>query len=545
MPAIKFIDMRDREKSERARLETLKADLELRKKQNGGALPDDQERQLKDIKNQLKDNVVDPLYKALDSQLTRLNVKVDDHDEGKLRSQLAGAAPLTDDEIKLTAVFGLLQLDNADPSNLRRFPSAVTRALGEYSAATDLVAKENLFDRVLEELREDGDIVQDGELRASQVAAVFRTLFAEGVQPTDSLLPLKVRTTLARIGAGADGGANAIVEIDLPDLETEADRQIVSDNLKALQAIYFSAMLEEMRFFQAMDVALEQWQLGMIVLSRGAAGNKFYQYWRKTPDRFSELERRSLYSRAFGIPGGEAVQGSPNREFKDLWLRFLSAVSSVARQFQVDNLLRSNIPVSVSQELVRQTGRDLATNLSLHGYGMAYFAATELQTQINEIKDLLSDDEVKSAYGARDMFQVIEQIILLSGGGVVNSIQKRVSANAGSVIIRWLADHSEQLAGIGYGEILSIQAIRNPLPRTAGDKPTTKPTDADLVNAVEQWIAVNGIQDATIEQQAQAAEPPRITSRPIQVPDIARDLLGDLPIPMSANTGNGRQHAYR
>jgi hypothetical protein len=402
-----------------------------------------------------------------------------------------------------------------------------------------------LFTRVLKVLVDDGDISQNGELRADQIANVFRNLRSENVLPTDPLLPLKVRTVLARITGGTNGESNGTVDIDLPDLETEADRQIVSDNLKALQAIYFSAMLEEMRFFQAMDIALEQWQLGMIVLSRGAAGNKFYQYWRRSTDRFSELERRSLYARAFGIPGGEAVQGSPNREFKDLWLRFLSAVSSVARQFQVDNLLRSNIPVSVSQELVRQTGRDLATNLSLHGYGMAYFAATELQTQINEIKDLLSDDEVKGAYGARDMFQVIEQIILLSGGGVVNSVQKRVSANAGSVIIRWLADHSEQLAGIGFGEILSIQGIRNPLPRVPGDKPTTKPTDADLVNAVEQWLAVNGIQDATIEQQAQAAEPPRITSRPIQMPEFARDIIGDLPIPMAANASNGRHHAYR
>jgi len=586
-----FIDMWDRDARDRERLEALKADLEQREKEQGG-LPRDQQILLKKTKDQLEfhklDNgqltekqkrkdklesnkpnlsdaekrelaeliellatatVLDPLFSGVRSQLISLNAIPEKdreqrpfiHKAGVLPSQRKAEpdATLSSQETKLIPVFGLLQLDNVDPNN-PRFPAAVPVAMGEYARGTDPISKENLFDRVLAELVADGDISQKGELRSEHVAAVFRSLRDDGVLPSNSLLPLKVRTALAKIGAGADGAANSTVDIDLPDLENEADRQIVADNLKALQALYFAAMLEEMRFFQAIDIALEQWQLGMIVLSRGAAGARFYDYWRKTSDRFSELERRSLYSRAFGIPGGEAAQGTPNREFKDLWLRFLSAVSSVARQYQVDNLLRANVPAGVSQELVRQTGRDLATNLSLHGYGMAYFAATELQAQINEIKDLLSHEEVKSAYGARDMFQVIEQIVLLAGGGVVNSIQKRVSANAGSIIIRWLADRADKLSGIGFGEILNIQAIRNPLPRVNGDKPTTKPTDADLVNAVEQWLAVNGIQDATIEEQAQAAEPPRITTRPIQVPDFAREMLGDLPIPMSAGAGNGR-----
>jgi hypothetical protein len=69
--------------------------------------------------------------------------------------------------------------------------------------------------------------------------------------------------------------------------------------------------------------------------------------------------------------------GSPNRDFNDLWLRFVSSVSAYVRQQRVDDLLRARIPNPVSQQLVRKAGRDIANNLSVHGYGMAYFIATE------------------------------------------------------------------------------------------------------------------------------------------------------------------------
>lgn len=542
---IVFTDLRDRDEKERNRLGALQAELELRLAENNGKLPADKQKLLDETIAKLRQPVVDPLFLNVQRHLRSLNVNVADHSKGRLPSQQAavpaaagnpaqGLAPLTDDEVRLVAVYGLVSLDSVDPAN-PRFGEVIPVAMGELTRA------EALFDRLMAILVDGGHINQGGELSTVQVANVYRTLRGQGASATDSLLPLKVRTALARIGGG-DDTASFATEIDLPNLEEHADRLIHADNLKALQAIYFAAMLEEMKFFQAMDLALEQWQLGMIVLTRGSAGTRFYEYWRKSNDRFSEIERRSLYARAFGIPGGDAVQGTPNREFKDLWLRFLSAVSAFARQIEVDNLLRSSFPAGVSQELVRQTGRDLATNLSLHGYGMAYFAATELQQQINEVRDLLSDADVRASYGARDMFQVIEQIVLMSGGGITNSIQKRVSAQSGAVIIRWLANNADKLSGIDFGDVIDRRAIRNPLPRTPGDKPTTNPSDSDLVNAVEQWLAVNGVQDSTIQEQAQAAEPPRSPTRPYPIPQMARDLIGDidLPMPMAASAGNGR-----
>ena len=44
-----------------------------------------------------------------------------------------------------------------------------------------------------------------------------------------------------------------------------------------------------------------------------------------------------------------------NRDFNDLWLRFVSSVSNFVRQNEVDNLLRASIPSAVSNQQVRKS----------------------------------------------------------------------------------------------------------------------------------------------------------------------------------------------
>ena len=307
------------------------------------------------------------------------------------------------------------------------------------------------------------------------------------------------------------------------------DVEIQRENLNAAQAIYFAYMLEEMRLPQVVERIVELFRSGLLPLGRGAAGDYLYNYYKKAADRITEGERRDLYMRLFGAPGGNPNGNEPNRDFNELWLRFVSAVSSFARQLTVDRMLRTNIPVAVSQEQVRKAGRDLAANLSLHGYGIAYFAATELQTMILEYRDKLSDPEIRGAFGARDMWQVIDQVNANYLGGTRNTHRYRTQARAGAVIIRWLANHHERLSG-RFGEVISLAALTNPQLR-GSDQPTVAPNDWDLVQACEQWLAVGGVQDASIEQYSQASESPVITSKPmIEMPQMAHDVLDQVGV---------------
>lgn len=565
-----FIDLRNRDIAERSRLGNELALLESRKAEEGPAFPPDLQKRIDAIRALLgtgttnpADGVVDPFFRAVRSALLNSGVGASAfHVGGVFPTQqppfLSGGnidpddVNLNESERTLAAVCGILALDNnARPEVGTRFVGAVSVALGEYAASRDL------FDRVLAVVAAEGlqtlsltppipgGVSGTGEPRvrdvrvvdAAQWVEVARSLRNEGVRADDVQLAAKVRARFQGVVGSPDTAAPSVIDIDLPDLEAQADVEIVADNVRALQAVHFSAMLEELRLFQVVDKLVELFQNGLLPFGRGRAGDLLFAYWKKGVDRLSEGERRNIYARAFGMPGGDPTVGNPNREFGDLFLRFASAVSEFVRQFTVEDLLRSTTPFRVSEEHIRKAGRDLAANLSLHGYGIAHYAATEMQTQINDSIAILSDPEVKNAYGARDMWQVIDQVASLELGGARNGIRYRTMATSGAVIIRWLAERAGILAA-GYGApIIDMAQVRRPLPRTPGTKATTHPTDRDLVDAVEQWLAVTGTPDARVEEYSQPVESPNFTSRPIQIPQAARDLLESVGV--QAGYGGG------
>ncbi|GAB3334091.1 hypothetical protein GCM10027359_06570 [Marilutibacter aestuarii] len=363
-------------------------------------------------------------------------------------------------------------------------------------------------------------------LSSRNVAAAVRRLANEKVSANDAWLASRIQNAYDMDTGVVSGAPPSSTSIELPDLDESTDVEIVRENLHAVQAIYFSWMLEEMHLPQVVERIVELFRAGLLPLGRGKAGDYLFNYYKRAVDRITEGERRDLYMRMFGAPGGDPNANQPNREFNDLWLRFLSAVSSFSRQLTVDRLLRSNIPVAVSQEQVRKAGRDLAANLSLHGYGIAYFAATELQSMIREYLEKLNDPEIRTAFGARDIWQVVDQVNANYLGGARNTHRYRTQAHAGAVIIRWLANHHQRLGG-RFGEVIDMNALTNRQLR-GSDRPTVEPNDWDLVQACEQWLAVGGVNDDHVEQFAQPVESPVITSKPIEMPAFARDALESL-----------------
>ena len=124
-------------------------------------------------------------------------------------------------------------------------------------------------------------------------------------------------------------------------------------------------------------------------------------------------------------------------------------------------------------------------------------------------------------------------------GGAKNGIRYRTMATSGAIIIRWLAERASVLSA-GYGTpLLNMAEIRRPTPRPAGQKPTTNPTDRDLVDAVEQWLAITGTPDSRVEEYSQPVEGPTTTSKPIAIPQVAKDLLDSVGVSAGYSGGNG------
>lgn len=285
---------------------------------------------------------------------------------------------------------------------------------------------------------------------------------------------------------------------ELPDLA--GGTEIVAENLRAVQTIYVAAMLEELKMFRVVDRLAQLFQLGILAVNRRSAGRSLYKYWRETPLRLSENERRNLYSTSFGIAGG-TDEATVNRDFNDLWLRFISTVMAYKRQSEATEL-EPGVLATVELD-VRRAAVELARNLSLHGSGVALYAALDLQKQIETSIKLLSDPDIKSAYGARDTWQVIDQVATIDLGGAANANRFRTMANSGSTIISWLATNVSKLRPNAQRAILRIKRSTNVQASLKELQFSAKSTDSELVNACEQWLAVNGVTDGQIEQHSQ------------------------------------------
>lgn len=367
------------------------------------------------------------------------------------------------------------------------FKNALTRALAEYNTYPALFLK--VYESLKKRSKTASTPNEEFKFKARQIGEIGRALVAEKTDPNDPQFTARFDRALSASLSGAVEGKSSTIDIDLPDLEAGTEADIIGDNVKALSAIYFSAMLEELKFFAVMDKVVEQFMNGALPIKRSSAGDPLYRYHREAQIRITEFERRGLYARSFGVAQGSVDEPMPNREFNDLWIRFLSAVSLYGRE------LKSLERRMVSSEQVFKTARDLAVNLSLHGFGLAHFAAIELQNLIRSTKDTLSNPDVLSAYGVRDVWQLAERVSNMYLGGAVNGVRQRTMASSGAAIIQWLATSAPSLVG----------AFRNLL------------IDDVLISHVERWLAVTGTPDAAVERYS---EPVALQSQRT-IPDFA------------------------
>lgn len=578
MNRILLVDLGERELKERQRLRARKQVLEtmLENSPTTGGISVSQHDELVEITRTLESDVVaDPFYRKVASTVTQrpwerlAGVAEDDDDDERTRPRhsktdyvhmygligsqrtpniIRGLGP---NEREIVGICGLLQLEGNTEPGRQGFVKKISAAQGEYREYRELFdaafeyldqkyavalrsqVQARLVDAAIYGVIDRGD-GKSGEpapapgdrvavLSGRNVAAVVRKLAGEGVSANDPWLASRIENAYEMQSGAVNGAPPSSLEIPLPDLEEATDVEIVRENLEAAQAIYFAYQLEEARLPQVVERIVELFRAGLLPLSYGKTGDYLYDYYKKSAERITEGERRDLYMRAFGAPGGDPSLNQPNREFADLWLRFISAVSAFGRQLSVDRMFRSQVPLSVSQEQVRKAARDLAASLSRNCYGIAYQFSKELKTLIIEYRDLLSDPEIRGAFGARDMWQVIDQVNANYLGGARNSHRYRTQARAGAVVIAWLARNHQRLTN-RFDEVIHTGALTNPQLR-GSERPMEDPTDWDLLQACEQWLAVGGVQDNRIEEYAQPVESPTITSKPIEMPQIARDIL--------------------
>jgi hypothetical protein len=582
---IRFRDLAQREKDARSALKLEQRRLEETKKKRN--LTDDEYvdlTRIDEVLSQKKELLVDPMFvgvrDAFNGTTGFLNKILLDHADGVLRAGPLPAGETKDgvpyskdaaatatrnaatiaeaDVVNVAHVLGLLALDGVVPPQVIKLSArnSAESAIGSdindpryedfttafYTALGSARGSRALAALVLPILQAEGDRDgsqkgSPGEVETREFAAVMRCLREKGVTPNEpGQLRRKVNECLDTLQSVGVNGAVSDLSIDLPDFNAITDYQIQKENVEAIGPMICAAMFDELKAFDVVDKLVEQSQNGMLPIGVSGAGTMLYAYWKDTPNRMSESERRNFYSLTMGIPGGPA-NAAANRDFNDLWIRFVSSVSSVVRQSTTDQLLRATIPAGINQQQVRKAARDLALNLSAHGYGMVNCAARDLQDQIAKMIKLLGHPDIMSAYGARDMWQVIDQVTTLELGGARNSARYRTLATCGAIITKWLSQNIKRFnTTTSLQKVIDVELVLSSDPPSAGVNATRQPTDYDLVNACELWLADTAVGDDRIEQLSQPRESPAMTSKPVAIPAVARELL-DQALPPGLGLG--------
>ena len=125
-----------------------------------------------------------------------------------------------------------------------------------------------------------------------------------------------------------------------------------------------------------------------------------YQYWREAPNRMSEQERRNFAAITLGIPGGDPGGRSTATSTTCGSASSRRSRPSSARTRWTRCCARRRPARSATSRCARPRAT-LPSNLSLHGYGMAHYAARELQEQIKFMIKLLQRPRDPSAATAR------------------------------------------------------------------------------------------------------------------------------------------------
>ncbi|HEY5712769.1 MAG TPA: hypothetical protein VIT38_12825 [Allosphingosinicella sp.] len=263
--------------------------------------------------------------------------------------------------------------------------------------------------------------------------------------------------------ATAPGLAFALDELGDIDIPDPVMARIDKAQLRALATLYLAADLEPAGIIPAVESLAGLASSGAASLDLAAAEPLVVAWWRQRGDRPGAPERNAFFSRLFGTSAGPvAAATGGNGEFE---VRMLELCESL---YKLDEMSTGGAyGASPQQGRVRAAARAAIGNLSEAGGGITAFMAGEIIAMLKEAFAILGHPALRGAFAARDLWGVVAGIGRLSRTSFRPASPYVRRGKAGTNIIAWLADVSDQLAGPGPGG--PIVAIGHPVIGSAVD----------------------------------------------------------------------------
>jgi hypothetical protein len=303
------------------------------------------------------------------------------------------------------------------------------------------------------------------------------------------------------------------------------DADLNTDNIRVIGLVYPLALLEKALPLRVADRVAELFMNGLLPFGQGAAGKALDDYYWEAEDRLNEAQRRSQYARMIGMPGGEvSKEVAPNKNFEQLFLRFISAVSEFTRQREVDRMFTTRTSIlATTDEQVRKCAFEVAQNASLYAWGGSFHIAARINRHLQRAIEILNQPPVLRVYAATNHWQVIERVAQQDFGGAPNWAKYSTMAQAASRIFDVLARNTPALSASASGIPFlfdPVLATNNggglALGNASSQAPSgLSPADTNqILTSVQLWLAVNGVRDDQVKQYAQPVEMTTVPSIP-------------------------------
>jgi hypothetical protein len=302
-------------------------------------------------------------------------------------------------------------------------------------------------------------------------------------------------------------GEPAAGSLELPPLsDTDGgDSEIVAENVRAVSMIYAAYQLEQVKLIPVIERTVEVWSNGQLALGYGPAGKALDRWYWDSFERMSDAARMMQFTRVLGAKGGEvSKEVQPNSNFNDLFLRFLSSLSEYDRQTRIADIVGNSRAGSVSDAQVRKAGRDLAANMSLYGWGGTQFAARRLNQDISNAVAIVMMPDIQSAWGVQSAWQVVERVCSQEFNFTPNVVKYRTMAESGKAILDLVAKYYNK-----WGSTTDNPLFCNHFDSQGtciGTFDITPDDQRKFMRHTEYWLAVNGIKDQQVEQNAEPSD---------------------------------------
>ncbi len=219
------------------------------------------------------------------------------------------------------------------------------------------------------------------------------------------------------------------------------DDEIRADDVRAAGVLYAAATLEELKLIELVERLNELNQNKMLSIGAGEASNLLHVFWDASYKRMPAPRRLAVYARTLGTPGATG-DVEANAEFAELFEALVTAIAE--------------------GEDIAPAAAELHANLAEHTDEATTKAAVELHKTLAEIGGVLSDLELRTAFKADGVWDLVEKVTEDWGGNAAAVDRTRKLATSGAIILHALPQLS------------------------AGEAPSD-----EVVAAAKQWLPAN------------------------------------------------------